>query len=113
MGITYPQYLVLIVLWEQDKLTMSQIGQKLMLDSGTLTPLVKRMEQMQIVERKRSSTDEREVVVQLKSKGKRLKDKALDARQFVACRLGMTETEIMALRSDLIGMIDQLNEGCD
>lgn len=113
MGITYPQFLVLLVLWEQDNLTIKEIGDKLMLDSGTVTPLIKRMEVMQILARTRSTEDERERIVSLKAKGKALKDDALDARKYVACRLGMSEPEIMTLRSDLISLIKQLKNGSD
>ncbi len=111
MGITYPQYLVLIVLWETDGLSVSEIGRKLMLDSGTLTPVLKRLEQQSLVKRKRSSADEREVVISLTAKGYELKGTALDARRFVACRLGMSEPEIRALRNDLMDLIEGLHPG--
>lgn len=110
MGITYPQYLVLLVLWEKDNITLKEIGHKLMLDSGTLTPLVKRMEAMELVDRTRGTDDERQTFISLKSKGKRLKTDALDARTFVACRLGMTEPEIMALRGDLMELVEHLDD---
>lgn len=113
MGLTYPQYLVMIVLWEQDGLTISEIGRKLMLDSGTLTPLIKRLEGMGIVKRERGTKDEREVWVTLTSKGLELKDLALDARRFVACRLDMTEAEILTLRSDLMSLIGRLGPECE
>lgn len=113
IGLTYPQYLVLIVLWEHDELTLKEIGLQLMLDSGTLTPLVKRMEEMGLLERRRSLSDERETIVCLKAKGKRLKQRARDARKFVGCRLGMTEQEILALRADIMDLIDQLDSARD
>ncbi len=108
-GLTYPQYLVLIVLWENDGATISVIGRKLMLDSGTLTPLVKRLEMLGLVERRRGTEDEREVNVKLTTNGWEIKDKALEARCFVACRLGMTEDEILELRSSLMDLIDRLD----
>lgn len=77
LGVTYPQYLVLLVLWEEDGQTVSQIGEKLHLDSGTLTPLLKRMEQKQIIVRTRNSADERSVIITLTSQGKDLREKAL------------------------------------
>ena len=113
MGLTYPQYLVLIVLWEKDGITISEIGQRLMLDSGTLTPLVKRLEGMKLVERQRGTTDEREVRVWLSSKGLDLQDLALESRRFVACRLDMSEKEILALRADLMSLIGRLGEECE
>lgn len=108
MGLTYPQYLVLLVLWEHDGSTISEIGQKLMLDSGTLTPLIKRLEAMRIVQRERGLEDERKVKVWVAPKGRELRDLALDARRFVACRLGMTEHDIAALRADLMALIGRL-----
>ena len=113
MGLTYPQYLVLIVLWEQDGVMISEIGAKLMLDSGTLTPLIKRLEGMKIVQRERGKEDERQVRVWLSAKGRNMRDMALDARRFVACRLDMTEREILALRTDLMSLIGRLGVDCE
>lgn len=108
MGLTYPQYLVLLVLWENDGLSISEIGEHLLLDSGTLTPLLKRLEGMGIVRRERAKIDERQVKVYMTEKGMSLRDLALDARRFVACRLEMSEPEIMQLRSDLVQLISRL-----
>lgn len=110
MNLTYPQYLVLITLWENDHLTISQIGDLLILDSGTLTPLVKRLETMGLVERQRDDVDQRQVHVNLTSKGERMKREALKAREFVACRLGMSENEIKLLRADLMELIHTLGD---
>lgn len=76
MNITYPQYLVLMVLWENDNLSVHQISEKLMLNTNTLSPLLKRMEKMEILERNRSSKDERSVIINLTKKGKELKIEA-------------------------------------
>ena len=76
MGITYPQYLVLMVLWENDCLSVNQISEKLLLNTNTISPLLKRMEKLDLIQRNRSSKDERSVNVQLKDKGRLLKDKA-------------------------------------
>lgn len=76
MGITYPQYLVLMVLWENDTLSVNQITEKLLLNTNTLSPLLKRMEKMELLQRNRSETDERSVIVKLTKKGKNLKDQA-------------------------------------
>ena len=108
VGLTYPQYLVLLVLWEEDGITLSRIGERLQLDSGTLTPLLKRMEKLDLVRRQRSSEDEREIGIWLEAKGKELRDSVLDARKFVACRLGMSEDEIAALRTDLMEILQRL-----
>ncbi|MFT5600271.1 MAG: DNA-binding MarR family transcriptional regulator [Flavobacteriales bacterium] len=76
MGITYPQYLVLMVLWENDNLTVNQISEKLLLNTNTISPLLKRMEKSELIERNRSSEDERIVIVNLTETGKHIKDKA-------------------------------------
>jgi MarR family transcriptional regulator, organic hydroperoxide resistance regulator len=107
-GLTYPQFLVLTVLWENDGLSISEIGTELMLDSGTLTPLLKRLETMEIVTRKRSTVDEREVEIWLTPKGLDLRDTAIDARKNVVCRLGMDEGEIADLRRELLELIAKL-----
>lgn len=76
IGLTYPQYLVMLVLWENDKLCINQITQKLLLDTNTLSPLLKRMEKMELIDRRRSSKDERSVIVELTTKGNELKKQA-------------------------------------
>lgn len=76
LQLTYPQYLVMLVLWEYEQQTVNQIGEKLQLDSGTLTPLLKRMEHKEFVSRIRSTVDERLVNISLTEKGKALKEKA-------------------------------------
>src|SRR4028119_767171 len=76
IGLTYPQYLVLLVLWEQDDQIVNQIGKQLHLDSGTLTPLLKRLEAAGIVRRQRDTQDERQVRISLKAKGLRLQEEA-------------------------------------
>ncbi|MTI31662.1 MarR family winged helix-turn-helix transcriptional regulator [Xanthovirga aplysinae] len=77
LGITYPQYLVLLVLWEKDNLTVNEISKKLLLNTNTISPLLKRLEKLDLIQRKRSSEDERSVFVQLTDKGKQLKAQAL------------------------------------
>lgn len=112
LGLTYPQYLVLLVLWEQDGASVSEIGDRLLLDSGTLTPLLKRLEAMRFVKRKRNEKDEREVNVYLTADGDKLRDALLEARRFVACRLDMDEKDILALRGDLMSLISRLGLEC-
>ena len=77
LGITYPQYLVLLVLWEKDRKTVNELTNKLMLDTNTLSPLLKRMEKMDLLQRKRSQEDQRYVIIELTTKGNQLKSKAL------------------------------------
>lgn len=108
LGITYPQYLVLIVLWQQNNLTVSDIGHRLDLDSGTLTPLLKRLEASGLVKRCRRKENEREVEIELTTAGGRLRDKAVGIRRQIVRQLKMSEQEISALRSDLEALIDRL-----
>jgi len=88
LGVTYPQYLVLLVLWEEDGATVKRLGERLALDSGTLTPLLKRLEHVGLVARQRSEEDERVVHVHLTREGKGLKAKAKRVPLGIACRAG-------------------------
>lgn len=78
LGVTYPQYLVLLVLWEKEEIAVKEISEKLFLETNTLTPLLKRMEKNGIISRERSKTDERVVIISLTSKGKDLRHKAIE-----------------------------------
>lgn len=78
LGLTYTQYIVLLVLWERDGVSVSEIGEKLMLDNGTLSPLLKKLEQAGFIRRERSHEDERIVVITLTEAGKALQEKAKD-----------------------------------
>ncbi|HIE1083443.1 MarR family transcriptional regulator [Acinetobacter baumannii] len=78
LGITYPQYLVMLVLWEKDEITVSEIGNKLFLESSTLTPILKKLEAQQFLNRTRSKEDERQVIITLSEKGKKLKEQAVN-----------------------------------
>src|SRR5918997_1265834 len=109
IGLTYPQYLVLLVLWEQDDQTVNQIGKQLHLDSGTLTPLLKRLEAAGIVRRQRDTQDERQVRISITVKGSGLKEQAAEARKGVACATGLPAREIQAFRDELIRLRNSLN----
>jgi len=104
LGLTYPQYLVMLVLWEQDELTVSEIGARLFLDSPTLTPLLKRLEANGLVARQRSGSDERQVVVSLSAVGRRLRGQAKDIPGCVAAAMECSLTEIETLRKRLVDM---------
>jgi len=108
MGLTYPQYLVLLVLWENDGITVSEIGRRLRLDSGTLTPVLKRLESAGLLLRSRRQSDEREVEIGLTEHGRALRGEAEGVRQSVMCQLQMSEPEIQAMRADLNALIDNL-----
>ena len=105
LGLTYPQYLVLMVLWEQDGLMVREIGERLNLDSGTLTPMLKRLEAAGFVKRKRDKKDERQVRIQLTEKARDARPTALEARRAVVCALGDSEEEIQKLKK----AVDQLH----
>jgi DNA-binding MarR family transcriptional regulator len=100
--LTYPQYLVLLVLWEHDALTVNALGQRLFLDSGTLTPLLKRLEKLDFISRQRALNDERRVIVTLTLAGKKLREQALQVPIQVSCNTGCSLTEMRALHHQLI-----------
>ena len=101
LGVTYPQYLVLLVLWEGDGLTVSDIGERLYLDSGTVTPLLKRLEVAGLLRRARDTDDERVVRISLTTQGKKLRGRAENIADGVACALGIDAVEIAAIREPL------------
>jgi len=101
LGLTYPQYLVLLVLWEADGPTVSELGERLALDSGTLTPLLKRLEAAGLVQRLRDSADERRVRLQLTAAGRALKQRARQVPTAVASASGCSLDELAALTARL------------
>ncbi|MBC6980187.1 MarR family winged helix-turn-helix transcriptional regulator [Caulobacter sp. 17J80-11] len=108
LGLTYPQYLVMLVLWEGDGASLGQIGRRLKLDSGTLTPLVKRLEAAGLVKRTRSPGDERVLVVELTEAGRDLRVRAEAVPLQLAARLDMSPAVFERLKADLEGLIAQL-----
>ena len=109
LRLTYPQYLVMLALWERDGVPVKDIGERLILDSGTLTPLLKRLEAAGLVKRTRSTEDERQVLIALTPQGQALKEKARAVPQGIlaasACSLG----ELSAMKKDLVALRDRLN----
>ncbi len=99
LGLTYPQYLVLMALWEDDGLTVSALGGRLKLDSGTLSPLVKRLQGQGLVERRASTEDERRVHVHLTAAGRKLSDEADDVARCIASAIDINAEEFLALRT--------------
>ncbi|NYT83605.1 MarR family transcriptional regulator [Alcaligenaceae bacterium] len=98
LGITYPQYLVMLVLWESDELTVSEIGQRLFLDSATLTPLLKRLELAGLIRRDRAQNDERQVIVSLTTAGRALHAKARAVPIEVTCATQCSAQELAATK---------------
>jgi DNA-binding MarR family transcriptional regulator len=108
LGLTYPQYLVMLALWERDGVAVSQLGERLALDSGTLTPLLKRLEAAGLVQRLRDSADERRVLLQLTAAGKALKARARPLPARIAAATGDGFDEIAALTTRLQQLRRQL-----
>jgi len=115
LGLTYPQYLVLLVLWERDGLPVKEVGERLALDSGTLTPLCKRLEQQGLVERRRGEDDERIVRIHLTPEGRVLRGKARKIPTELACRAGYdlggdrSLRELSRLRDELTALARRLS----
>ena len=101
LGLTYPQYLVLLVLWETDHVMVSELGERLFLDSGTLTPLLKRMEAAGLLTRTRAVDDERRVIVGLTATGRALRRQAEGVPLAVGCATGCKLDELTALTAQL------------
>ena len=109
LHLTYPQYLVMLVLWERDKLALKDIGDRLSLDSGTLTPLLKRLETAGLLKRSRDADDERQVVIALTPQGHALRDKAKAVPQGILAASACTVEEMAAMKEDLVALRDRLN----
>jgi MarR family transcriptional regulator, organic hydroperoxide resistance regulator len=113
LGLTYPQYLVMLVLWEGDGASVKELGRRLELDSGTLTPLLKRVEAAGLVVRRRDAADERVVRVHLTPKGRALEAKAAAVPAGMACRLGTTRAEMGRLRDELVTLTRRLRDASE
>ena len=107
LGLTYPQYLVLLVLWERDGLPVKELGERLALDSGTLTPLLKRLDHQGLVERRRGEDDERLVRIHLTAAGRALRGRARKIPAELACRAGYDLASDRSIR-DLVRLRDEL-----
>ena len=113
LNITYPQYLVMLVLWQHQEQSVNEIGERLMLESNTLTPLLKRLESKELLTRKRSRSDERSVIVSLTEKGDKLKkqassipDKLMDSFQNTT----ISESEISVFKETLLKLVATLDQ---
>lgn len=110
LGLTYPQYLVLMVLWQDDGLGVSALGERLHLDSGTLTPLLKRMETAGWLTRQRAQGDERRVELRLTASGRELKAAAKNIPEQLACATACSLSELTDLTQRLSRLRDQLQK---
>lgn len=114
LGLTYPQYLAMLVLWEwqqspPDHPTVKALGERLQLDSGTLTPLLKRLEHLGLLQRQRSAVDERELHLGLSAAGTALRERVAPLRQQLLCEQGMQLQDLAALHRQLGDMLGRFN----
>lgn len=109
LGLTYPQYLVMVVLWENESLNVKQLGEKLFLDSGTLTPLLKKLEGQGLVSRRRSPADERQVLIGLTPRGRALRQSAESIPATLLCQLGMSEGQADRFHQTIHAFLSGLN----
>ncbi len=108
LGLTYPQYLAMMVLWEEDGLTVGEISSRLLTDPGSLTPLLKRLEAEGLLSRTRSREDERVVVVELTAAGRALQDRAMGIPQCILGASGLELEQLRKLQADLITLRSNL-----
>ena len=113
LGLTYPQYLVMLVLWEQDAILVKEIGARLFLDSGTLTPLLKRLEANGLVSRNRDPHDERQVRIVLSPEGRALRKQAEQIPEQVLCASGQQIGALGRMRGELARVRDDLFKALD
>lgn len=111
LGLTYPQYVVMMALWEEDDVQVKTLGERVGLDSGTLSPLLKRLEQMHYVARRRDTTDERQVFITLTGDGRALKERAKTVFEQIAPQTGFDLSEMERLRESLKMLKRQLDAG--
>ncbi len=109
VGLTYPQYLVMIVLWENDGLSVKEIASRLHLDSATITPLLKRLEQAKFIKRKRSKQDERIVNIFLTKRGQNIQPQVAEIQQGIVCQTGLLEVEFIRLKKSLHELVETIN----
>lgn len=107
-NLTYTQYLTMIVLWEEEKMTVKEIGKRLHLDSGTLTPLLKKLECRGLITRNRDVNDDRVVIAELTEPGLKLKGEILDVPREVLCKINISKEEAKALKDNLDNLLQNL-----
>jgi MarR family transcriptional regulator, organic hydroperoxide resistance regulator len=110
LGLTYPQYLAMMVLWEKDGMTVGEISTRLLTDPGSLTPLLKRLEAEGLLSRTRSREDERVVIVELTEQGRALREKAFDIPQCILAASGQTLEQLKKLQLDLQALRSHLQD---
>ena len=112
LGLTYPQYIAMLVLWEQDDITVGEISARMLTDPGSLTPLLKRLEGEGLITRKRSASDERVVELRLTDKGRELRQQAESIPACILAASGLSLEELGRLKNELVDLRDSL-QGSD
>jgi len=107
-NLTYTQYIAMLVLWEEEKATVKDIGKRLHLDSGTLTPLLKKLESMELITRYRDKNDDRVVIAELTQKGQELKDKVVDIPEKLFCKIDIPIESAIELKKNLDKLLQTL-----
>lgn len=110
LGVTYPQYLVLLILWENDNIEVNRITELLHMDTGTVSPMLKRLEASGFILRQRSSDDERRVIISLTKAGRKLKVKAASVPAELFCKTGLTIDEYSRLKAELSQILRRMEE---
>lgn len=107
-NLTYTQYITMLVLWEDEKITIKELCKKLYLDSGTLTPVVKKLEAMELIIKYRDKSDERVVIVELTDKGRELKEEVVKVPEQIFCKVGGNIEEILTLKKLLEQLLENM-----
>ncbi len=110
LGLTYPQYLIMLILWQNDGLALKDVGEQLQIDSGALTPVIKRMEAMGLLIRTRHPQNERTLEIRLTTAGWAMREQAVQVNQTIGLSCGMAEPDIHALRQELVQLRTQLTK---
>ena len=103
-GLTYTQYIAMLVVWEYEKITVKEMGQKLHLDSGTLTPVLKKLLSMELIDKYRDKDDDRVVIVEVTEKGRKMKEEIIEVPEKMYCKFGKSIEDVVELK----GLLDNL-----
>lgn len=107
-NLTYTQYLTLLVLWEHESMNVKEIGNKLHLDSGTLTPVIKKLQSMNLITKKRATSDDRVVIVEVTEKGEKLRHEIKQIPNLIACEIGINAQEKSELKDPVEKLLNKL-----
>jgi len=108
--LTYTQYITMLVIWEEEKITFKDLGKRLHLDSGTLTPVLKKLESMELINKYRSKEDDRIVIVEITEKGKLLKEEILKVPEQIYCKLNIDSNELITLKNQLDDVLARISK---